>query len=61
MWRYEPQSVYRPLCSKVLTLELLLTAFIFLSVSCLSLQLDVARYACVTNTVNLFDHITKSV
>ena len=38
-----------------------LTAFIFLSASCLSLQLDVARYACVTNTVNLFDHITKSV
>ncbi|ERJ76988.1 hypothetical protein HMPREF9148_01526 [Prevotella sp. F0091] len=38
-----------------------LTSFIFLSSSCLSLQLDVARYACVTKTGNLLDNKTKSV
>ena len=42
-------------------LSCFLTAFIFLSASYLSLQLDVARHACITKTVNLFDHITKSV
>ncbi|GEM_PF-5648435 len=30
MWRYEPQSVYRPPCSKLLTLELSPNSFYFL-------------------------------
>ena len=38
-----------------------LTSFIFLSAPCLSLQLDVARYACVTKTGNLLDNKTNSV
>ena len=37
-----------------------LTSCIFLSVSCLSLQLDIARYACTTKTVTLLDNKTKS-
>ena len=32
-----------------------LASFIFLSVSCQSLQLDVARYACVTKTGKMLD------
>lgn len=33
-----------------------LASFIFLSVSCQSLQLDVARYACVTKTGKMLDN-----
>jgi len=35
--------------------------FYFLSAFCLSLQVDVARYACVTKTGNLLDNKIKSV
>ena len=38
-----------------------LTSFIFLSTPCLSLQLDVACYACVTKPNNLLDNKTKYV
>ena len=38
-----------------------LTSFIFLSASCVSLQLDVARYACVPKPNNLLDNKTKYV
>ena len=61
MWRYEPQSVYRPPRSKLLTFELFPNSFYFLVGILPLFQLDVARYACITKTVNLFDHITKSV
>ena len=36
-----------------------LTSFIFLSASCLSLQIDVARYACVTKRGNQLDKKNK--
>lgn len=38
-----------------------LTSCIFLSVSCLSLQPDIARYTCTTKTATLLDNKTKSV
>ena len=38
-----------------------LTSLIFLSAPCLSLQLDVARYACVPKLNNLLDNKTKYV
>gem|GEM_PF-1739032 len=36
-----------------------LACFIFLSASCVNLQLGVARYTCVTNTGNLLDNKTQ--
>jgi len=36
-----------------------LTSFIFLSAFCLSLLLDVARYACAPKLNNLLDNKTK--
>ena len=38
-----------------------LTSFLFLPASCMSLQLDVAHYACVTKISNLLDNKTTSV
>ena len=53
------RSLY-PNISRILVFVLFSNIFYFL-VGVLSLQLDVARYACVTKTGNLLDNKTNSV
>ena len=53
------RSLY-PNVSRILVFVLFSNIFYFL-VGVLSLQLDVARYACVTKTGNLLDNKTNSV
>ena len=56
---FNPNQLLEHNVLKFLFLCCFLTYFIFLSSSCLSLSRDVARYACVTKTANLFDNITN--
>ncbi len=59
---FNPNAVIRPQYVWFLFLwHCFLTSFIFLSASCLSLELDVARYACVPKPNNLLDNKTKYV